>query len=81
MYPYAWPPIQFDIPTVSFSCDVPHNFQPGSMIVIKAKLMGSMNGSFFIRFNDRATSKQLLHFNPRFSERIIVVNSMNDALE
>lgn len=80
-YPNAWPPIQFDIPNIAFSGDVPHHFQPGSLIVIKAKIFGSKDGSFFIRFNDRATPKQLLHFNPRFSERVIVVNSMNDSLE
>lgn len=80
-YPSAWPIVQEDLATVAFSCDTPHNFAPGSIIVLKMILSGSRDGNFFIRFNDRATKKQLFHFNPRFADRIVVVNCMNDSLE
>ena len=81
VYPLSWPPIQEDLATVAFSSDVPYQFVPGSVIVLKMSVSGASGGSFFIRFNDRATKKQLFHLNPRFFERVIVVNSMNDNLE
>lgn len=80
-FPTPWPPIQEDISSVAFSCDTPHQFTPGSIIVLKMIVSGSADGSFFIRFTDRATSKQLFHFNPRFAEKIVVVNCMNDSLK
>lgn len=81
-YPTPWPPIQEDISSAAFSSDVPYEFTPGSLIVLKMRLSGKPNGSFFIRFNERATKKQLFHFNPRFEKRpYIAVNSMNDSLE
>lgn len=81
-FPTPWPPIQEDISTVAFSSDVPYEFTPGSLIVLKMRLSGIPSGSFFIRFNERATKKQLFHFNPRFEKRpVIVVNCMNDSLE
>lgn len=81
VFPSAWPPIQEDFSTVSFSSDVPHEFSPGSLIVLKMRVSGAPNGAFFIRFNERGTKKQLFHFNPRFSERIVVVNTMTDTLK
>lgn len=69
-YPSPWPPIHENFPTASFSSDVPHEFLPGTVIVLKIFVSGSSDGSFFIRFNDRGTKKQLFHFNPRFSEHI-----------
>lgn len=80
-YPSPWPPIQENFPTASFSSDVPYEFLPGTVIVLKMKPSGSSDGSFFIRFNDRGTKKQLFHFNPRFAQRVIVVNTMTDSLK
>lgn len=82
VYPTPWPPIQEDTATAAFSSDVPNEFSPGSLVVLKIRLSGASDGSFFIRFNERATEKQLFHFNPRFEKRpYIAVNSMNDSLE
>jgi hypothetical protein len=80
-YPSPWPPIQEDIESTAFSSDVAHQFTPGSVVVIKMMVLGASDGSFFIRFNERATKKQLFHLNPRFADKIVVVNCMNDSLE
>lgn len=79
-YPTAWPPIQQDLETIGFSSDVPHKFKPGSVIVLRMIVTGSTDGSWFIRFNEFGTKKQLFHFNPRFAERLIIVNCMSDSL-
>jgi hypothetical protein len=82
VFPTVFPLLQHDIPTIAFSSDVPCSFSENSVIIIRALLRGnSEQGSFFIRFNEQGSKKQLFHFNPRFEEKCIVVNSMNDALE
>lgn len=80
-FPSAWPPIVNDIDDVAFSSDVPYEFSPGSLIVLKMRVMGSPNGAFFIGFTDRGSERQLLQFNPRFANRIITVNTMNDSMK
>lgn len=80
-FPTPWPPVQEDFSSIGFSCDTPQRFVPGSIIIMRMIVTGSINGNFFIRFNDRASKKQLFHFNPRFQERLIIVNCMNDSLE
>lgn len=81
IYPQPWPQNQEDLSTVSFSSDYPCKFSENTIIVLRMTLSGSTNGSFFIRFNEMGSKKQLLHLNPRFDEKVIVVNSMNEKLE
>lgn len=82
VFPTVWPVLQYDSPTAAFSCDIPIMFQESTVIIIRATLKGNeATGSFFIRFNEQGTKKQLFHFNPRLEEKAIVVNSMNDVLE
>lgn len=81
VFPTAWPPIQEDLESIAFSSDVPEQFTPGSVIVLKMIVTGATDGSFFIRFNDSGSTKQLFHFNPRFGERVVAVNCMNDSRE
>lgn len=82
VFPVVCPLLQDEIPTVSFSCDVPTQFSESTVIVIRAILTGNgESGNFFIRFNEQGSKKQLFHFNPRFDEKCIAVNSMNDGLE
>ena len=81
IYPQPWPQNQEDFSTISFSSDLPCRFSENSIIVLRMILSGATTGSFFIRFNEMGSKKQLLHFNPRFDEKVIVVNSMNDKLE
>lgn len=82
VFPVVCPLLQSDTPKVSFSCDVPTQFCENTVIVIRASLKGNKEtGRFFIRFNEQGTTKQLFHFNPRFDEKSIIVNSMNDNLE
>lgn len=82
VFPVSYPQLQADFPSIAFSADIPCLFRESTVIIIRAVLSGDHeNGSFFIRFNEQGTSKQLLHFNPRFFDKCIVVNSMNDSLE
>lgn len=81
IFPIPWPPVFDDLTSTAFSSDSPYQFTPGSVIVIKMKVTGSPKGSFFIRFNEKASKRQLFHFNPRFGEEIIVVNCQNDLLQ
>lgn len=81
VYPTPWPQIQADFKKISFSGDFPRPFTPGQIVVITGIPSGNPKGSFFIRFNEGTSKKQRLHFNPRFDEQQVVVNSMNDNLE
>lgn len=80
VFPIAWPLLQENINQENvFSHDVPVEFRPGCAIIIKMIVSGSPEGKFHIGFTDRATRRQLFHFNPRFGDNTIVVNSKNDA--
>lgn len=81
VFPSAWPPLSDDLDHITFSSDVPYQFSPGSVIVLRMGLLGSPKGAFFIRFNEHASKRQLVQFNPRFKDKIVSVNSMNDSLE
>lgn len=82
VFPVVCPQLQYDVPTVAFSSDVPSLFEESTVIIIRAILRGNATtGAFFIRFSQQGLKKQLFHFNPRFDERCIVVNSMNDLHE
>ncbi|XP_070493637.1 32 kDa beta-galactoside-binding lectin-like [Chironomus tepperi] len=81
IYPQPWPQNQEDLSTVSFSSDLPCKFSENTIVVLRMTLSGATTGSFFIRFNEMGSKKQLLHLNPRLDEKVIVVNSMNDKLE
>lgn len=81
VFPTFWPPSAEDFQAVAFSSDVPYEFAPGSLMVMKMRVTGSPKGKFYIRFNERGTEKQLFHINPRFAERVVVVNTMVDCIE
>lgn len=81
VYPTPWPQIQAEFKKISFSGDFPRPFRPGQIVVITGIPTGNPIGSFFIRFNEGTSKKQRFHFNPRFDEQQVVVNSMNDNLE
>lgn len=80
VFPIAWPPLQENLNQENvFSHDVPAEFRPGCTIIVKMKVTGSPTGKFHIAFTDRGTRRQLFHFNPRFTDNSLVINSMNDA--
>ena len=81
IYPSAWPLRQEKIEKSAFSGEIPFEFFPGVVIVMTMQVTGSSKGSFYIAFHDRSTKRQLFHFNPRFADKLIIVNSMNDNLE
>lgn len=81
VYPSAWPMKQERIEPAAFSAEVPMEFFPGVVITMTMRVTGSSSGSFFVVFYDRATERQLLHVNPRFANKAVVINSMNEKLE
>lgn len=81
VYPSAWPLKQEKIESAAFSAETPLEFFPGIVIVMTMSVTGSNNGSFFVVFYDRATERQLFHVNPRFGNKAVVINSMNEKLE
>lgn len=79
VFPIAWPLLQENLNQENvFSHDIPAEFRPGCTIVMKMTCSGSP-GRFHIALTDRGTRRQLFHFNPRFGDKSVVVNSMNDA--
>lgn len=82
IYPSAWPFIQEDAKRgQEITFDVPRLFLPGHCIILDAIPTGNPNGTMVIKFMDGSTKRQMFHISLRFSQRIVAVNSMTEALE
>lgn len=72
-YPFPRPIVQFDDPVFVFSNDTPKPFSDGHVIIITGIPYGNPRGMFLIRFTENENlEKQVLHFNPRFEDGVIV---------
>lgn len=72
-YPFPRPIVQFDDPIFVFSNDTPKNFTAGHVIIVTGIPYGNPKGMFLIRFTENENlEKQVLHFNPRFEDSVIV---------
>jgi Galactoside-binding lectin len=81
-FPSAWPFIQEDCKKANhISADVPRQFYPGHVMVIQAIPNGNPNGTFIIRMMDGSSKRQMFHLSARFNQRVVVANSMSEALE
>lgn len=77
VFPSIYPLVNNDTEDVTFSGIIPRKFAPGHVTVISAVANGNPEGEFVIFFCENDSSRQLIHFNPRFDQRDVVINSMN----
>lgn len=76
VFPLVYP-IVHDPENLAFSGIISKNFRPGHVIVVQGSISGNGEGEFVVLFCENGTSRQLIHFNPRFDARECVVNTMH----
>lgn len=69
-------PLVGEMPDLAFSGFVPRMYQPGEIVVISGVASGNPQGEFVIFFSENDTTRQLIHLNPRFDQREVVINTM-----
>lgn len=74
MFPYIMPSIRSDCEDLAFEGFIPREYSPGSLVTVG----GISDGEFTIMFVEDETKRQLVHFNVRFDEECVVMNSMVD---
>lgn len=52
---------------------IPRTFEAGDVVMIK----GKTNGEFVVMFMEDESDRQLIHFNVRFDEMHVVMNTMD----
>jgi hypothetical protein len=81
MFPYIYPNIRSDYEELAFEGFIPREYEPGHLVTITGNVNGKSDGEFIIMFNKDETKRQLIHFNVRFDEQSVVMNSMADDEE
>lgn len=76
VFPSVYPLVVSDTPDLIYSGFVPGRFQPGQVVTISGVASGNPQGEFVVFFSENDTSRQLIHFNPRFDQREVVINTM-----
>jgi hypothetical protein len=76
VFPLTYPLVQ-DIPDIVYSGIISKNFRPGHVIAISGCFSGSLSGEFVVLFCENDTTRQLIHFNPRFDTNEVVINTMH----
>lgn len=73
IYPSPRPIVQFDNPVMVFSNDTPKQFTEGHVVIVTGIPYGNPRGMFLIRLTEEENlKKEILHFNPRFENEIVV---------
>jgi hypothetical protein len=80
VFPLTYPLVQ-DIPDIIYSGIISKNFRPGHVIAISGRFSGSLGGEFVVLFSENDTTRQLIHFNPRFDTNEVVINTMHGCDE
>ncbi|KAG5672860.1 hypothetical protein PVAND_002949 [Polypedilum vanderplanki] len=78
MFPYIFPNIRSDYDELAFEGFIPREYSPGSLVTVGGIVNGKSDGEFTIMFVEDETTRQLVHFNVRFDEQCVVMNSMVD---
>jgi Galactoside-binding lectin len=77
VFPSIYPLVNNDTPDVTFSGMIPRKFQPGHVTIMSGVASGNPQGEFVIFFLENDSSRQLIHFNSRFDQQDVVINTMN----
>lgn len=77
VFPSVYPLVNNDTPDVVYSGFIPRKYAPGQVVLISGIATGNSQGEFVIMFNENDCCRQLIHFNPRFDQQDVVINTMN----
>lgn len=77
MFPFIYPNIQSDYEDLAFESFIPNQYAPGHLTLITGNINGKSDGEFVIMFTQDETKRQLIHFNVRFDETAVVMNTMD----
>lgn len=77
VFPLTYPLVTSDIPNIAFSGIITKNYRPGHVVVVSGSFSGSPSGEFVALFCENDSSRQLIHFNPRFDSGECVINTMH----
>lgn len=77
VFPTLYPLVNNDTPDISFSAFIPEKYKPGHIVSITGTVNGNPSGEFVIMFNENDSCRQLIHFNPRFDQQNVVMNTMH----
>lgn len=81
VFPLLYPLVNNDTPDIVYSGFIPRKYEPGHVIVIGGVASGNPQGEFVVMFFENDCSRQLIHFNPRFDQSDVVINTMNGCDE
>lgn len=76
-FPFVFPSIKSDCEDLAFEGFIPREFEAGDVVTIEGVVNGKSDGEFVISFFEDETCRELIHFNPRFDERSVVMNTMD----
>lgn len=77
VFPSIYPLVNNDTSDVIFSGIIPRKLKPGHVSIISGSATGNPQGEFVIFFCENDSNRQLIHFNPRFDQQDVVVNTMH----
>lgn len=80
-FPYTFPSIKSDCEDLAFEGFIPREYDAGDVVTIQGVVNGKPDGEFTIMFVEDETTRQMIHFNPRFDEQCVVVNAMDSEEE
>jgi Galactoside-binding lectin len=78
VFPTVYPVTNDDYNDIIFQGFIPRRIVPGHVVLISGVVGGDSQGEFVIMFNEEGCKRQLVHFNPRFAEQSVVINTMHD---
>jgi hypothetical protein len=76
-FPKIYPLVNNDTPDVTFSGIIPRKLKPGHVSIISGIVTGNPQGEFLVFFCENDSNRQLIHFNPRFDQQDVVINTMH----